>query len=158
MTIGATMVLAARACAKVSHALEGETPPTSAPPRAVHALHAASPTRALKPPRAPVCPLTTRARPLVEKLTSEDDPVDLPRKRAWEASFGGKEAARPQVRARLAGWPARAVVDPSSLPSNDRAFLERVAADTWRGLAALTDRENGLPVDHVRLAAPREDE
>ena len=58
------------------------------------------------------------------------------------------------MRARLAGWPAHAVVDPSALPSDERAFLERVAADTWRGLAALTDRENGLPVDHVRLAAP----
>ena len=26
-----------------------------------------------------------------------------------------------------------------------------MARDTWRGLAALTDRENGLPVDHVRF-------
>jgi hypothetical protein len=37
------------------------------------------------------------------------------------------------------------------LPSDDRAFLERLARDTWRGLDAFTDRENGLPVDHVRL-------
>ena len=28
-----------------------------------------------------------------------------------------------------------------------------MAADTWRGIAALTDRENGLPIDHVRFAA-----
>ena len=104
-------------------------------------------------PRTPVCPLTSRARPTIEKLTREDDPVDLPRKRAWEAGFGGKEAARPHVRARLAGWPARTLVDPGDLPADDRAFLARVAADTWRGLAALTDRENGLPVDHIRLGA-----
>lgn len=114
---------------------------------------AARAPRVAKSPRAPVCPLSSRARPAIETLTNEDDPVDQPRKRAWEASLGGMEAARPSVRARLAGWPARAVVDPSTLPADDRAFLARVAADTWRGLAALTDRENGLPVDHVRLAA-----
>lgn len=106
--------------------------------------------------RTPVCPLASRARPAVERLTNEDDPVDLPRKRAWEASLGGKEAAKPYVRARLAGWPARSIVDPRTLPSDDRAFLERVAADTWRGLAMLTDRENGLPVDHVRFTGTAE--
>ena len=31
-----------------------------------------------------------------------------------------------------------------------------MARDTWRGLAELTDRENGLPVDHVRLSASLE--
>jgi len=127
---------------------------TAAAAAIVLAATACAATPVAKAPRTPICPLTSRARPLVERLTTEDDPVDLPRKRAWEASFGGKEAARPHVRARLAGWPAHAVVDPSALPSDERAFLERVAADTWRGLAALTDRENGLPVDHVRLAAP----
>ena len=127
---------------------------TAAAAAIVLAATACAATPVAKAPRTPICPLTSRARPLVEKLTTEDDPVDLPRKRAWEASLGGKEAARPHVRARLAGWPAHAVVDPSALPSDERAFLERVAADTWRGLAALTDRENGLPVDHVRLAAP----
>src|SRR5258708_5255654 len=105
MVIGATVALAATPCAMTAPALAGEARTVS--------------SRAAKVP-PPVCPLTSRARPLVEKLTSEDDPVDLPRKRAWEASFGGKEAARPHVRARLAGWPARAVVDPSSLPSDDR--------------------------------------
>ena len=30
-----------------------------------------------------------------------------PKKKAWEATFGGEEAARPHVRARLAGWPER---------------------------------------------------
>ncbi len=158
MMTGATMMLAATAWAPMARAVGADAPRTSSPARSVTALRAASPARSVKPPRPPVCPLTSRARPLLEKLTSEDDPVDLPRKRAWEAAFGGKEAARPYVRARLAGWPARAVVDPSTLPSDDRAFLERVAADTWRGLAALSDRESGLPVDHVRLAAPPADE
>jgi hypothetical protein len=102
-------------------------------------------------PPEPVCPFTSRMRPALSALTTEDDPVDLPRKRAWEESHGGKEAARPFVRARLAGVPAGTIVDGRSLPRDDRAFLVRVAADTWRGLVALADRESGLPVDHVRL-------
>ena len=102
-------------------------------------------------PPEPVCPFTSRARPAGSVLTTEDDPVDLPRKRAWEESHGGKDAARPFVRARLGGLPTGRVVDGRILPRDDRAFLERLAADTWRGLVALADRESGLPVDHVRL-------
>src|SRR5262249_14331950 len=75
--------------------------------------------------------------------------VPLPRKRAWEARFGGEVAARPHVAARLAGWPR--VRRATDLPSGDDAFLRRVARDTWRGLVAFTDREHALPVDHVRL-------
>ena len=78
-------------------------------------------------------------------------PVPIPRKRAWEATFGGEVAARPQVAARLAGWPRmRAATD---LPRGDDAFLHRLARDTWRGLIAFTDREHALPVDHVRFDA-----
>jgi hypothetical protein len=80
------------------------------------------------------------------------EPVIPKRKRAWEASLGGEEAARPHVQARLAGWPQRFLADKETLPSGDREFLERVARDTWRGLDALRDRENGLPVDNVRLS------
>jgi hypothetical protein len=72
-----------------------------------------------------------------------------PRKRAWEDSLGGHAAAKLQIRARLEGWPTRLHVDPSELPADDREFLWRVARDTWRGLAALRDRQNGLPIDHV---------
>jgi hypothetical protein len=74
-----------------------------------------------------------------------------PRKRAWERSVGGPEAAKEQLRARLSGWPARRLVDRGELPRDDREFLWRVARDSWRGIAALTDRENGLPIDHLRL-------
>src|SRR5439155_165118 len=74
------------------------------------------------------------------------------RKKAWEAAFGGEEAARPHVRARLTGWPSRALVDRATLPSTDREFVARLARDTWRGLEAFTDRENHLPVDNVRFA------
>jgi len=74
-----------------------------------------------------------------------------PKKRAWEDALGGREAAKLRVQARLAGWPARLLTDRATLPADDRAFLLRLARDTWRGLAALTDRENGLPVDHVRF-------
>lgn len=74
----------------------------------------------------------------------------VPRKKAaWVRSVGGAQAAKPLVQARLAGWPERLLADRASLPSSDADFLERLARDTWRGIAALTDRENGLPVDHV---------
>jgi hypothetical protein len=75
-----------------------------------------------------------------------------PNKTAWENRLGGKEAAQPYIQARLAGWPERLLVDPVELPADDRAFLERLARDTWRGLAALSDREHGLPLDTVRFA------
>jgi hypothetical protein len=79
-------------------------------------------------------------------------PADLaPKKRAWEESVGGRGIARALIHARLAGWPERLVVDPATLPRDERAFLERVARDTWRGLDALRDRETGLPMDHVRF-------
>jgi hypothetical protein len=74
-------------------------------------------------------------------------------KKAWEAAHGGEEAARPAIRARLAGWPAVFAVDPHTLPADDRAFVARLARDTWRGLLAFADRESGLPVDNVRLGA-----
>jgi hypothetical protein len=78
--------------------------------------------------------------------------VLAPRKTEWERAVGGPEAARLQIKARLAGWPSRFVVDPSELPTDDQQFLWRVARDTWRGLSDLRDRENGLPMDHVRFA------
>jgi hypothetical protein len=73
----------------------------------------------------------------------------LPLKQAWERARGGEVAARPHVAARLAGWPAARLA--GDLPASDDAFLRRLARDTWRGLEAFTDREHGLPVDHVRL-------
>ena len=75
------------------------------------------------------------------------------KKKAWEASLGGEAAARPYVRARLAGWPARLLVDRGELPADDRELIARLARDTWRGLEAFTDRENHLPVDNVHLDA-----
>jgi hypothetical protein len=74
------------------------------------------------------------------------------RKKAWEAARGGEEASRPYIAARLAGWPTTLLRKRRTLPTDDRGFVARLAADTWRGLEAFTDRENGLPVDHVRFA------
>ncbi len=79
------------------------------------------------------------------------DPVIPPQKTAWENQLGGKVAAQPHIRARLAGWPERLLADPEERPSDDSAFLWRLARDTWRGLAALSDRDHGLPFDTVRL-------
>ena len=72
-------------------------------------------------------------------------------KKAWEESVGGKAAAREIIRNRLRGWPKPVRVDGKSLPRADRDFLLRIAADTWRGLDAFTDRYNGLPVDRVEF-------
>jgi hypothetical protein len=74
-----------------------------------------------------------------------------PKKRSWEEALGGRDAAKPRIHARLTGWPQRLLADRASLPADDREFLWRLARDTWRGLDALTDRENGLPIDHVRF-------
>ena len=79
------------------------------------------------------------------------DPVITPQKSAWETRNGGRTATQPLIQARLAGWPQRLIVNPVELPTDDHAFLQRLASDTWRGLAALTDREHGLPLDTVRL-------
>ncbi len=82
---------------------------------------------------------------------SASDPVPTPRKEAWEQARGGKDAARAAVAGRLRGWPAAATVPPPEL-ADDSAFLMQVARATWQGLVALTDREHGLPVDHVTFA------
>lgn len=99
----------------------------------------------------PACPMEDVTRDI--SVPGASEPVVSAKKTAWEAQFGGKEAARTHVQARLRGWPQRLLVDPRQLPSDSRAFAWRVARDTWRGLDALTDRENGLPVDHVRFGA-----
>ncbi len=82
-----------------------------------------------------------------------DDPVVPAKKRAWEAALGGRRAAQVAVKARLVGWPARLLAEPPSQAAPSEEFLLRLAHDTWRGLDALTDREHGLPLDHVRFNA-----
>ncbi len=79
-----------------------------------------------------------------------DQPI-APRKKAWERSLGGEIAARPRLKARLTAWPSVFLTDPKTLPRDDQAFLRRLAADTWRGLDALTDRVHGLPLDRVEF-------
>jgi hypothetical protein len=78
--------------------------------------------------------------------------VARPRKEAWEAQHGGEAAARPFVRARMSAWPSKVLSD-TEIPSSDDDFLRMVARDTWRGLAAFTDKQSGLPVDNVRFEA-----
>lgn len=74
-------------------------------------------------------------------------------KKEWERLLGGEEAAKPFIRARLAGEPRRLLGDRPPAHLDDRAFVARVARDTWKGLDALRDRTNGLPINHVRLRA-----
>jgi len=73
------------------------------------------------------------------------------RKEALERALGGEIAARPWLRSRLAAWPSVFLIDPNILPRDDAGFLRRLAADTWRGLDALTDRAHGLPLDRVEF-------
>jgi hypothetical protein len=70
-------------------------------------------------------------------------------KQAWEKSLGGRHAAMVHVKNRLRGWPARLLGVPPQIASSDQEFLLQLARDTWNGLEALTDREHGLPFDHV---------
>lgn len=86
-----------------------------------------------------------------EQGPSVGDAVIPLKKKAWEAALGGERAAAPHVRARMRALPSRRLVDKGLLPEDNREFLWRVARDTWRGLDALVDKHNGLPVDNIRL-------
>lgn len=55
------------------------------------------------------------------------DPVIAPHKSAWESQNGGRIATQSLIQARLAGWPGRLTVNPVELPTDDQAFLERLA-------------------------------
>ena len=80
------------------------------------------------------------------------NPVSTPRKRVWERALGDSPRVQAALRSRLSGWPSALVVSADALPRDRRAFAERLARDTWRGLDALTDRETGLPLDTVTFA------
>lgn len=96
------------------------------------------------------CPVDlVAARNAAPPVLSE--PVVAVKKKAWERSLGGEAAAVPHIQARLVGWPQRLLVDENTLPVTDDAFARGLARDTWRGLDALSDRENGLPLDNVRF-------
>lgn len=82
-----------------------------------------------------------------------DDQVVAREKEGWEQAHGGPLAARQALKERLVGWPRQAVIDAKTLPADEDAFLRRLAWDTWRGIDAFTDREHGLPLDRVHLAA-----
>jgi hypothetical protein len=97
----------------------------------------------------PSAPPPGAAAPIPELGADRGDLA--PRKRAWEQALGGVSAVKPLLRERLEGWPERLAVPREELPRDERGFLMRVARDTWRGLVALSDREHGLPIDHVRF-------
>jgi hypothetical protein len=80
-----------------------------------------------------------------------EKPVRAPKKEAWQDALGGLEAAKPHVRARLVALPQYLLADRAALPATNSAFALRLARDTWRGVDALTDREHGLPVNHVTV-------
>lgn len=75
------------------------------------------------------------------------------RKEAWEKAQGGKAGLSRALRARLAGWPERPP-EAIRLPAEAREFALQLLRDTWRGLAAMRDREHALPIDHLRWFGP----
>ncbi|MDD3610131.1 MAG: glucoamylase family protein [Halothiobacillaceae bacterium] len=77
--------------------------------------------------------------------------LETPRKTEWDRQFDTLDARNRALAARAVGWPERVNVSAESLPAKDRAFLERLAADTWRGLDSLRDRESGLPWEFLVL-------
>jgi hypothetical protein len=85
---------------------------------------------------------------------SVTDTVPTPAKQAWEVALGGPDTVPARLQERLAGWPQVPLVELHTLPTDDTAFLWRLAQDTWRGLVAMTDRPSGLPIDHVRFRRP----
>ena len=78
--------------------------------------------------------------------------------RPEKARLGGV-GRRPEHRAGADPCAPRGLAEPARRRPRRRCrrttapSCERVARDTWRGLDALRDRENGLPVDHVRFDA-----
>jgi len=82
---------------------------------------------------------------------SIDDPVIGVKKRAWEARFPSEQAIQARLRTRLRALPSRRLTDPQTLPQGGQALLTRIARDLWRGIDAMTDRENGLPVDNILI-------
>ncbi|MBI5504127.1 MAG: hypothetical protein HY899_04975 [Deltaproteobacteria bacterium] len=102
-------------------------------------------------------PPTTMPVPEVHEKTETKTPSlltrqDAPKKKLWEAANGGFTASRFAVQRRLSTQPTLLLAPRSSIPTDPRAFLWRVAFDTWRGLEALTDRDSGLPIDNVHFA------
>lgn len=80
-----------------------------------------------------------------------NDPLIPEHRTAWATALGSEQNVMNAIRNRMVGWPNRFLIESSALPRDDQAFLQRVAADTWRGVAALVDGRHGLPIDRIQL-------
>lgn len=81
-------------------------------------------------------------------LLSATEPLT---KKAWELQQGGFTASRLAIARRLRRPPRLLLADARELPSEPRAFLWRLARDTYEGLRGLSDARSGLAVDNVRF-------
>jgi hypothetical protein len=86
-----------------------------------------------------------------DAATVDPTPVIPVIKREWERLLGGQEAAKAYIRARLVAQPAQLRAEKPPAALNDRDFVDRIARDTWKGLEALRDETNGLPINNVWL-------
>lgn len=108
------------------------------------------------PPGSPTTTLPPGSAPEVHEKGAKNVPslltiADAPRKKEWEAEQGGMTASRFAIARRLTSRPDRLLVPRGSLPRDQKAFLWRLARDTWNGIQAISDNENGLILDNVRV-------
>ncbi len=132
--------------------LEDRPAPTLPDPPAVEAPSVT--TTPVSAPQSP--PSTSPSVSEVHEKTETKTPSlltrqEAPEKKLWETANGGFTASRFAVQRRLNTRPTALLVDRASIPTEPRAFLWRVAFDTWRGLEALTDSESGLPIDNINF-------
>lgn len=105
-----------------------------------------SPTTTLPTPPAPEA-----HEKLVTNVPTLLTVVEATGKKKWEEEHGGFIASRLAIARRLGDWPERLLSNKAGLPRDREDFLWRVARDTWTGLLAYTDRENGLILDNIRI-------
>jgi hypothetical protein len=132
--------------ARQDGAVPPEPPPAPPVVDVVPALPPGSPTTTLPPGSAPEVH-EKGAKNVPSLLTI----ADAPRKKEWEAEQGGRTASRFAIARRLTSRPDRLLVPRGSLPRAQKAFLWRLARDTWNGIQAISDNENGLILDNVRV-------
>ena len=104
-------------------------------------------------------PTTTVPAPPAPEAHEKVDPnaptlltaVVAPKKTQWEAEHGGFTASRFAIARRLTALPDQLLTDGRTLPRDSEDFLWHVARDTWAGLEAMTDRENGLIIDNIAV-------
>ena len=115
------------------------------------------PSTAPVAPSDPTPPATEPLPPEAHQRVAANVPsllsvVGAPDKQQWEAEHGGFTLSRFALARRLSDRPVNLLSNPDTLPRTRAEFLQRVAHDTWHGISAYTDKENGLILDNIHLS------